>query len=165
MACLAKKDFSGGSTHLLELEKLSKDSAVHSVSIFGLTTATDLLNIAVNVLKGELMNRNGQMIDGIEHLKRAVELEDKLKFREPPDWVFSVRHNLGAVYMENKMYKEAEKVFREDLKKYPANGWALKGLKEALSSQGRVEEAIKIAQEFREAWKNANVTISAARIL
>lgn len=165
MASLAKKDLEAAKKHLAELENLAKDSSVKSITIWELNSANDLLSIAIHVLQGELLNKDGKSAEGIEHLKMAIAIEDKLNYNEPPDWFFSVRHNLGSVALENKNYKEAEKAFLEDLKKYPANGWSLKGLKAALSGQGRVEEAINAEKQFKESWKHADVVIHSARIL
>ena len=165
MASLAKNDLVGSHKHLRELEKLSKDSIAQSVSIWGINTANDLMGIAVHVLKGELLNREGKGMEGITELKMAVAIEDKLKYNEPPDWFFSVRHNLAAVYLDNKMFPEAEKVLREDLKKYPLNGWALLGLDLSLQFQNKLEEAKKTELEFEKAWKYSAVKIKSSRIL
>lgn len=59
---------------------------------------------------------------------RAVEAEDGLRYNEPPDWKIPGRHFLGAELLEAGQYSEAEKVYLEDLKKNPENGWSLKGL-------------------------------------
>ncbi len=165
MASLAKKDLNAASAHLKELERLSMDSAAQSVSIWEVNTANDLMGIAVAVLKGELLNRQGKGAEGLVQLRAAVAIEDKLNYNEPPDWFFSVRHNLGAVLLENKMYVEAEKAFREDLKKYPENGWALKGLEEALQFQNKLDDSKQTELKFEQAWKYSKVSIKAARIL
>lgn len=55
-------------------------------------------------------------------LKKAVKIEDSLNYNEPPDWFFSVRHNLGAVQIEAKKYRDAVQTFHEDLEEYPKNG-------------------------------------------
>ncbi len=164
MASIAKQNPEAAESHLKELERLAMDSAVQSVTIWELNSASDLLKIAINVLKGELFNYQKMSAESIDHLKQAIEIEDKLNYNEPPDWFFSVRHNLGAVALQNKDYKTAEQAYREDLKKYPANGWALKGLKQSLSGQGRIEEAIVVEREFKEAWKHSDVEIHSSRI-
>lgn len=165
MASLGKHDLVNAKVHLAALEVLSHDSAAMSVSIWGINSASDLMSIAVRVLRGELLNKEGKMAEAIDELNKAVAIEDKLQYNEPPDWFFSVRHNLAAVYIENKMVAEAEKVLREDLKKYPLNGWALLGLDKALQFQGKSEEAKKVELQFEEAWKYAGVTITSCRIL
>jgi hypothetical protein len=50
-------------------------------------------------------------------------------------------------------------VYREDLKRNPANGWALCGLAAALAAQGRVAAAAHTADLFRTAWKSADVRL------
>ncbi len=165
MASLAQNNTSAAHKHLDELEKLSKDSLAQQVSIWDINSAKDLMDIAVHVLKGELLNKEGRGTEGIEELKKAIIIEDQLQYNEPPDWFFSVRHNLGSVLLENKMYPEAQKILLEDLKKYPLNGWSLIGLGQAYQFQGKMEEAKKTDMDFEQAWKFSNVQLKSPRIL
>jgi hypothetical protein len=55
-------------------------------------------------------------------------------------------------------------VFWEDLKKNPENGWSLFGLVQALKAQGKAEDAAKAEARYRKAWKDADVTLTSARI-
>jgi hypothetical protein len=48
---------------------------------------------------------------------------------------------------------EAERVFLEDLERFPANGWSLFGLSEALASQGRNGEADAVRGRFQAMWE------------
>ncbi len=48
---------------------------------------------------------------------------------------------------------EAEQVYRDDLKEFPKNGWALFGLHQSLIAQGKVAEAQEIKKQFDEAWQ------------
>jgi predicted Zn-dependent protease len=57
---------------------------------------------------------------------------------------------------------EAERVFREDLRRHPGNGWALYGLMQALKAQGRVDDASAAEAEFRKAWGHATIVIGAS---
>jgi CO dehydrogenase/acetyl-CoA synthase epsilon subunit len=46
-----------------------------------------------------------------------------------------------------------------DLKKWPENGWALAGLKDALVIQGETIEAEEVQDRLSRAWANADVPI------
>ena len=47
---------------------------------------------------------------------------------EPPEWIQPVRHTLGAALLRAGRPDVAEEVYREDLVRYPGNGWALFGV-------------------------------------
>jgi len=165
MAALSRKEISKAESHLKSLKLLMNDTAVQHIIIWGLNSASDLLSIAVNVLEGELLNKKGDHKSGLTKLSKAIESEDQLKYNEPSDWFFSVRHNYAAVALENKLFSEAEKVLREDLEKYPLNGWALSGLKEALKQQGKPEEAAEAEEQFEKAWQFSGLKITSPRLL
>lgn len=165
MAFLSKNNLPEAKKHLQTLVTLSKDTLAQKVSIWEINSASDLMAIAIHVLHGEILNREGNGQMAIEELKKAIAIEDQLQYNEPPDWFFSVRHNLGSVLLENKMYPEAEKVLREDLVKYPLNGWSLIGLNLSLQFQNKIEEAKQTDLQFEKAWKYSTVAIKTSRIL
>jgi tetratricopeptide (TPR) repeat protein len=94
----------------------------------------------------------------IDSLTQAVADEDALNYSEPPPWYPPVRPMLGRVLLEAKQFPEAEKVFRADLEKNPRDGRALSGLRDCLKAQDRPYEADQIDQQFRTAWKFADVS-------
>ena len=94
-----------------------------------------------------------------------MEIEDRLRYNEPPDWFFPARHNLGAMLLESGQATMAEQVYRDDLKEFPKNGWALFGLHQSLIAQGRDAEAAKVKAGFNEAWKHADIRLTSSRIL
>ncbi|HEU4890856.1 MAG TPA: hypothetical protein VFT47_04865, partial [Vicinamibacterales bacterium] len=58
-------------------------------------------------------------------------------------------------------HADAERVYRDDLKQHPHNGWALVGLQLALKSQGKpVGEA---EADFRASWSRSDTWIRASR--
>ena len=57
-------------------------------------------------------------------------------------------------------FVEAEKTFREDLRRNPGSGRSLFGLMTALEKQGKTDEAQKVRNRFTEAWKYADIKLS-----
>ena len=62
----------------------------------------------------------------------AVSTEDEIVYNEPRDWLVHARHYYGNLLLKIKRNKDAEKIFREDLKIQPKNFIAEVGLKNAL---------------------------------
>src|SRR5205823_550157 len=79
----------------------------------------------------------GQSDQMIADLERAVAIQDRLDYIEPPAWFYPVRQSLGAALLQAGRSADAEAVYREDLRYYPNNGWSLFGLAQSLRAQGR----------------------------
>ena len=62
-------------------------------------------------------------------------------------------------------YKEALKLYEEDLKVYRENGWALRGLMNVYEKLGDTKKLEETKQRFTNAWKYADVKIASSRIL
>ena len=92
-----------------------------------------------------------------------MRLEDGLRYNEPPDWYFPVRHFLGAMLLDAGYPNEAEVVYAADLRKNPENGYSLFGLSEALERQGRVKDAQAFSERFSRSWANASHTLTSSR--
>ena len=58
---------------------------------------------------------------------------------------------------------DAERVYREDLKRHRDNGWALRGLEQTLRKQGRISEADAAHERFERAWKRADAELPSSR--
>jgi tetratricopeptide (TPR) repeat protein len=121
------------------------------------------LSIAVHALTGEIASRRGDLDAGITHFREAIKIEDAGLYFEPPKWYYPVRHSLGAVLLKAGKNAEAEQAYREDLKRFPENGWSLFGLAQALKAQGKDAEAARVDARFRTAWADADVTLVASR--
>jgi len=122
--------------------------------------AHKVLEIAAHTLEGEILFREGKVDEAVASLKKAIAIEDTLRYIEPPDWVQPVRHSLGAVLLASGNAKDAEAVYREDLKLWPENGWALYGLSNSLKAQGK--DTLDVDERFKEAWKHADTKLHAS---
>ncbi len=123
----------------------------------GSQPAVEVMPLARLVLSGEIEFKDGNRDQGLDLLAEAIELEERLEYSEPSTWMMPARHAYGALLIVAGRYKDAEKVYLRDLEIFPANGWALLGLRDALRGQGRPIEAARIDQSFRKAWRSADV--------
>ena len=121
------------------------------------------LEIAEHALQGEIAVRRGALAEAVREFRAAVALEDQLPYTEPPTWYYPMRHSLGKAYLAQGRGDAAERVYREDLARFPDNGWALYGLTAALKLQGRLDDASEILQRYRAAWVHADVKLTGSR--
>jgi tetratricopeptide (TPR) repeat protein len=127
------------------------------------TNVAALLDLASDQLEAELAAASGDTSEAIELLEGAVQAQDAIVYTEPPPWYMPTRQALGAVLLQAGRAAEAEAVYRKDLEQYPKNGWSLYGLAQALEAQGKVSEAAWVKEGFAQAWKHADVALSASR--
>ncbi|WP_437692014.1 hypothetical protein [Sorangium sp. So ce176] len=130
----------------------------------GMNSAKDLLEIAALVLESQIASERGETGAAIGMLEAAARVEDTLRYFEPPDWPEPVRHTLGAALLKAGRPRDAEAVYREDLRRNPDNGWSLCGLEQSLRAQGREEEADAAHARFERAWARADVRLSGSRL-
>jgi len=126
---------------------------------WGSNLASDVLAVGLPYLDGEIAYREGDHATAVTKLREAVRLEDALKYDEPPAWTVPSRHALGAILIDAKRPAEAEAVYREDLTKYPGNGWSLRGLATALEMQKKTAEAAAVEERFAAAWARADTSL------
>lgn len=100
-----------------------------------------------------------------DSLLEIFEIENTLRYDEPPIWFYPAKLNLGAVLLLSGKYSEAERIYMEHLEEYPENGWALYGLQQALLKQNKSDQAVSAGQRFNEAWKYADIQLTSSRIL
>jgi tetratricopeptide (TPR) repeat protein len=124
---------------------------------------SEVLQIAVHALVGEIHARRGQFASAVGHFRAAMAVEDRLSYMEPPYWHYPIRHSLGAALLGAGRPAEAEVVYREDLKRFPENGWSLFGLRQSLAAQGKRTDADEVARRLAKAWRMADVKLTASR--
>ena len=134
-------------------------------------TCLDVLDIAEQMLIGEIEYRRGNHDVAYTHLRQAVHLDDNLKYDEPWGWMQPARHALGALLLEQGHVDEAEQVYRDDLglsdtlvstSQHPDNLWSLHGLVECLERSGRDDEAKLMRARLNLAKARADVPIRAS---
>ncbi len=134
-------------------------ATVPKTSILFNNTSHDILGVAESMIAGEIAYRRGEFDGAFEHLREAIRRDDALNYDEPWGWMQPTRHALGALLLEQGRVKEAEAVYRADLKRHPNNPWALHGLAECLQQQGRTSQAAEFQKQFVAASKRADVNI------
>ena len=163
MAFTRKGAFRRAEGELAALEALADDPRLEWVTVWDINKGRHILEIATHALAGELAAATGDYEAAVASLETAVEREDALNYDEPPTWHYPTRQSLGAVLLEAGRPAEAAAVYREDLATFPNNGWSLFGLLEALRRQGDVRAARDVARRFDEAWRHADVALTASR--
>ncbi len=117
----------------------------------------DLIEIATEMLRGEIEYRKENYDAAFAHLRRSVALDDNLPYDEPWGWMQPTRHALGALLFEQGHVSEAETVYREDLglggnlsraSIHPDNVWSLKGLHDCLKAREEGIEIVHVKQKL-----------------
>ena len=140
--------------HLLE-------AAATTSGMFRFIPARNVLGSLGGILEGEIYRADGDLEKAIAAFKRGVAEDDAMNYDEPEPLPFTARHWLGAALLEQKDYASAERVYREELKKHPHNGWSLFGLKAALEGRGRPSEDVE--KDFEASWARSDTWIRASR--
>ncbi|HEU5282007.1 MAG TPA: tetratricopeptide repeat protein [Gammaproteobacteria bacterium] len=119
----------------------------------------NLLRISNEILAATISNFQKNERLTLAHLKLAEKIQYDMGYHEPPDWYLPVKEILGDAYLKWGHPNEAIVMYEQDLKQYPKNGWALYGLAQALQEQKKNSEANQAEQQFKEAWKYADIPI------
>lgn len=141
---------------------LAAKARVPEGAAFSNNKAEDLLGVAEHLLAGEILYREGKAEESIAALREAIRREDQLRYAEPPDWLRPVRHTLGAVLLSEGLAAEAAQVYRDDLDRYPNNGWSLYGLSHSLEFAGESEKAAKALAQFKLIWADSDFTLTSS---
>jgi tetratricopeptide (TPR) repeat protein len=128
----------------------------------GMNSVREVLAVAIPIIQARIAVGEGRFDAAVASLRQAVAAEDRLAYNEPKDWFFPARHLLGEQLMQAGKPHEAEIIYREDLQRNPANGWALYGLSAALKAEGKTGEAAEAARQFESAWRHADIKLTAS---
>lgn len=158
-ALAARGEVQGAETELARVRATAQDPGVAPLQM-EFNTSGAVLGIATEVLAGNIAAVKEDFPRAIGHLREAARLEDELVYGEPPEWTVPVRQELGTVLLKAGRAAEAEQAFREDLKRFPENGWSLHGLAQALRAQNRASEAEAVMERFQRVWASADVQLT-----
>ncbi len=146
-----------------EREKFRKAvDRVPADALLAINKAHHMLSIAQHFLDGEIEYRRGNIDSAVVELREAIALEDQLIYMEPPEWIQPARHTLGAILLSARRYTEAEQVYRQDLAKWPNNGWALYGLSRCLRARNATAEAEQVEMQFLKTWSQSDIRIGSS---
>lgn len=120
------------------------------------------VRLAEIMLRGILAEESKDYTTAIAYLRQAVNDEDNMLYNEPRDWLLPARQYLGHTLLLSGQFKEAEKIFREDLKINPANQWSLTGLLDALQQQHKTTNARLVKEQLKASRVMADIKISKA---
>lgn len=161
-ALAAKGDMSRAALKLEALRGIQASAKWDAYAVY-LVPAEQIVEIAELLLDADLLLRAGDKGGGLERLREAVKKQEALPYMEPPYWDYSIRQSLGKALLAVGLAREAEQVYRDDLRRHPRNGWSLFGLEQALRGQGKTAAADAVKQRFELAWKRADIKLAASR--
>ncbi len=113
--------------------------------------ARAILEIAENVVRAKAAVARGDLSGARQLAEAAVNLQDKLPYREPPYWYVPVNQTLGAILLKSGSPREAAAAFRDACAKAPNSGWALYGLMRAETAAGDGQAAATARERFEKA--------------
>ncbi|OUS08438.1 hypothetical protein A9Q96_03035 [Rhodobacterales bacterium 52_120_T64] len=134
-------------------------------------TCHDILDVARQMMLGEIEYRKENYDAAYAHLRKSVELDDNLPYDEPWGWMQPTRHALAALLLEQGHVEESAAVYRADLGldstlsracQHPDNVWSLHGYHDCLTRLGRTDEAIVIKQRLDLANARTDVPVKSS---
>jgi tetratricopeptide (TPR) repeat protein len=143
--------------YLAKVKKVAETSKAQ----FRMHPAEKIVGVLANILEGEIALTAGDTSTAIEKFEHAVKLDDEMDYDEPEPLPFPARHWLGAALIAAKKFEDAEKVYREDIKDHPHNGWSLLGLQQALKGQGKTDPAVDA--DLQKSWSRSDTWIRSSR--
>lgn len=145
---------------LLSLQLLLKDSSL-AIPYSPFSPAVDGGIVAEQLLAGTIALKENRLKEAVLHFLVASSREESMVYNEPRDWLLNPKHYLGYALLLVKDGKQAESVFRKDLKNNMENGWALYGCYQALLLQGKKTEAAQLLVRFKKAFAKADIVLKA----
>lgn len=144
-------DPKGFEAEIAAMQALAKSGAFAGMIEQGVP-ATDLLALAEAVARGHQATAGKRYAEAIDHYRKAIEIEQRLPYQEPPYWYYPVNQSLGAALYLAGRHDEASQAFRAALTQAPNNGWVLYGLAESEAALGRTVDAAAARQAFARSW-------------
>jgi tetratricopeptide (TPR) repeat protein len=164
MAAVRQDRLEDAQRHLDALARLAADPLMETLTVWDRYPLAHAVRIAARTVAAEVALARGDPGTAVRELEEAVLIEDRIPYDEPPGWHAPVRQTLGLALLSGNRPADAEAVYREELRRNPANGWSLRGLAESLRAQEREREAATAEQQLAAAWVHADVQLAASRM-
>ena len=126
-ALVAQGDLDGAEAALADIRAATGAPETEGMGL-EFNAARDIETIAAEVLAGYIASARSEHEEAERHLREAARVEDSLVYGEPPEWTVPVRQDLAAILLAAGRVSEAEEAYREDLKRFPANVWSMRGM-------------------------------------
>ena len=126
--------------------------------------ARPMAQLALALLEAEIARTSGDLAGAVAKFQAAQALELALPYTEPPYWHQPTSHFLGAALLQARRPAEAEAVYRQSLKTYRDDGWALTGLVQALDAQGKTAQADLTRKALADAWRMSDTRLETSRL-
>jgi tetratricopeptide (TPR) repeat protein len=162
MAAVRRDKLDAAQTYYQDLAALAADPVLQTQLVWDRYPLAHAAQVAERTLASELALARGDRSAAIAALREAVTIEDGIPYDEPPGWHAPSRLALGAALLADGKAKEAEAVYREELRRNPGNGWSLWGLAQSLDAQDRVDDAAAVRAELAQAWQHADLSLTAS---
>jgi len=163
VALAAADDAAGAQREAAAIAELGRSADLAPLAAGGVPAA-EVLRIAQHVVHGRIAQARGDFAGAVAEFERAVALEDKLPYTEPPFWYYPLRQSLGAALLQAGRSDEAELAFRASLARAPNNGWALYGLSELYKRRGDRASAAAAERLLAKAWAGSRRHLELARL-
>lgn len=155
-------DLASAKAALARLEPAAEALAVKQVGTSGAPRIVrSIARTAPLQLRAEIAFAERRIDDALAAQQQAVQASTDADATEPPLFASSARHRLGDMQLQAKRYADAERTFRDDLAKRPANGWALHGLAKSLSAQDKQDEMRLVQRDLQTSWALADGALRA----
>lgn len=161
LAYLRKGQSAEAEQEIAAFTALTTDKDIDPLDVQSFPGAS-LLRIARLVLEAEKAGTRGETDLAVAAWTAAIARQDKIPYMEPPYWYYPLRQSLGALLVRTGRFAEAEKIYREDLRRNPENGWSLFGLLQCQRAVGQHDAAAETERHFREAWKYSDVVLTSS---
>ncbi|MEK6372098.1 MAG: hypothetical protein AABO58_05330 [Acidobacteriota bacterium] len=114
-----------------------------------------IAEVASTLLGARVAEARGDRTAAIAAYEKAVAQQDAMNYDEPPDWYYPIRETLGAALLRAGRPADAERAFREDLRRNPRNPRSLYGLAAALRAQKK--DSAAVVAQFKKGWKGGGL--------
>jgi tetratricopeptide (TPR) repeat protein len=161
-ALAAKGDVAAAKAARGELDALIATGDFSRYDAWGVP-AKAMASLGRELLDGEIARAAGDLPGAIAHFQAAYAAQKVIPYSEPPWWHQPVAHVLGAALVDAHRPAEAEAIYRESLKTYRDDGWALFGLALALDAEGKSAEAAQVRAAFAKTWSSADIKLKSSR--